>query len=382
MKTKIHQLARRLTSNFDEKEAIVKWGDDNLYPQRMERIIDASQTAKSCTALVAKYIIGKGLAVKNEKIIGTKGSLRLTAEKLLRRVARDISRMNALAVHVNWNANYKISDIEVLPIQNVRLGKIDSKRYQSKIVYNEEWEKQKKGFDFKSSSKNHVFDVFNPDPKVIDYQVKNAGGWNKWNGQVFYYNFDEYSVYPLSSIDVVQDDADTESQIQIYKNKDLRNGFGADYIIFHEKFEDDDEAEMFTKEINEFKGANNKGSIMVQEANFTEIGDKLSTGFIIEKLEKNVNDKIWEHYEKSIANNIRKAVYNIPPLLIDLTEGKLGNTSGESILQAKTFLNEQTEDIRNTTSNVLWEFMQFFDGFSRDMLKIKPLIDETNSNTQ
>jgi hypothetical protein len=121
---------------------------------------------------------------------------------------------------------------------------------------------------------------------------------------------------------------------------------------------------------------------MVQEANFTEIGDKLSTGFIIEKLEKNVNDKIWEHYEKSIANNIRKAVYNIPPLLIDLTEGKLGNTSGESILQAKTFLNEQTEDIRNTTSNVLWEFMQFFDGFSRDMLKIKPLIDETNSNTQ
>ena len=62
----------------------------------------------------------------------------------------------------------------------------------------------------------------------------------------------------------------------------------------------------------------------------------------IEKIDQNINDKLFVEYEKSWANNIRKAYDAIPAVLIDYEESKLGTTSGEAIRQAADYYNQQT----------------------------------------
>ena len=78
-----------------------------------------------------------------------------------------------------------------------------------------------------------------------------------------------------------------------------------------------------------------------------ENGNIKTTGaFAIDKIETNVNDKLFENWEKSLANNIRKSATNIPRLLIEIEDGMFSGQSGEAIKQATNFYNALTSDAR------------------------------------
>ena len=368
MKTSITELQSRNRTRYDNKHNIIQNGEDNLYPQRMELINNASSTAKAANDIAAKFVKGDGFDLAPDllkKVVGITEIYKLTVNKLLKKVANDAALHRGVFLHVNYNAAFEITGISLLPYKYCRLKQVDSYGNISKVVYYDNWDKSKK----KQIRKEDfvLFDLYNSNKELIQYQVDAAGGFQKWYGQVFYYNFDDVGYYPLSSIDVVQDDADTESQIQVYKNQDLRSGFFSKYLLKHAYFDDETDKEDFLNNLRKFAGAENNTPFMVVEDEGADDGTLKQSTLQLEKIDQNINDKIWEHYEKSCSNNIRRSVYNIPPVMIDYIEGQLGNTSGESLMQARNFMNEQMRYMRSDIEEI---FTQLFSNFTDETLRV------------
>jgi len=108
---------------------------------------------------------------------------------------------------------------------------------------------------------------------------------------------------------------------------------------------------------------------MVLEGTFDEDGSlKEGENIKIENIEQNINDKIFESYEKSCINNIRKAYNAIPQILIDYEDSKLGTTSGEALFQASAFYNQMTNELRIAISE---SFKEMFSRWANQDLRIK-----------
>jgi hypothetical protein len=105
----------------------------------------------------------------------------------------------------------------------------------------------------------------------------------------------------------------------------------------------------------------NEGSdgsrVMILEDEYDEVTGaiKESGAFKLEKIDTNVNDKLFENWEQSLSNKIRKAIKALPAILIDYETSALGNTSGEAIRQASLFYNGMTADDRHLMSRVFKE---------------------------
>ena len=132
----------------------------------------------------------------------------------------------------------------------------------------------------------------------------------------------------------------------------------------------DEEQEELSSDIKKFIGSDAE-TVLVLEDDLDETGEVKENGsFRIDKIESNVNDKLFEKWEKSLANNIRKAAKGVPAILIDYEQSNLGNTSGESVRAAVEYYNAITLDDRKAISK---SFAEFFKNFN-----IPELANNTN----
>jgi len=81
----------------------------------------------------------------------------------------------------------------------------------------------------------------------------------------------------------------------------------------------------------------------------------------VEKIPTNINDKLFESWEASLANNLRKANGACPKILIDYDSSNLGTTSGEAITQAVNFYNAKTQSDRDMISQMFSQILKKFD---------------------
>jgi hypothetical protein len=222
MKTLLIDVWKRFTP-WSKSADVYANDTDNAYPERMDRLINNSVTAKSAAAIMVQYLIGKGYGPENDGILINKDK----NQKLIdfaTDMADDLVKQRGVFIHVNWNALYRISDFSVIPFEWCRIGKTDSNDYAGKIAVCKEWLKPKK-------TDIQLIDVYNPRKKVIDAQVEKAGGWEHYKGQVLYINMDPKLLYPLSRIDSVAEDCDSEAQASVYKNRLLRKGFFGNTLV-------------------------------------------------------------------------------------------------------------------------------------------------------
>jgi len=189
MKTLLVEVWKRLTPW--SKSADVYANDiDNGYPERMDRLINNSVTAKSAAIIMVQYLIGKGYGPEADSaIINRQKNLKLI--DFADDVADDLVKQRGVFIHINYNALYQVADMSVLPFEWCRIGKKDSTDYAGKIAVCKEWLKPKR-------SDIELIDVYNPRKKVIDAQVAAAGGWEHYKGQVLYINMDSKLIYPLA----------------------------------------------------------------------------------------------------------------------------------------------------------------------------------------
>jgi len=188
--------------------------------------------------MLTRFLIGQGF--ENESLntveVGKDRYNRpITAYKLLRQIALSSAYYSGYYVRSQFDANLNVSGLQFEDFKHIRFGLKDSNDYSGKIVIYNNWDKSK---SLKTDRKQYiVLDVWNRNQVVIKSQIQKAGGIKEYRGQVFFNFFDEYYIYPLSPIDPVMFDADTENQISKFKNGELRRGFFMKKIIHHTEFE-------------------------------------------------------------------------------------------------------------------------------------------------
>lgn len=347
MKTMLIEIWKRLTP-FTKSTEIYANDTDNAYPERMDRLINNSVTAKSAANIMVQYLIGKGYGVDNDALIVNRDK-NLKLIDFADDVADDLVKQRGVFIHVNWNALYQIVDMAVIPYEWCRVGKTDSKDYAGKIVVHKEHAKCKKG-------EGQLIDVFNPRKKVIDAQVEKAGSWENYKGQILFINMDSKLIYPLSRIDSVAEDCDSEAQAAIYKNQLLRKGFFGNTLVVTRPLvgdglegnalsEAESEREKFQQSIKDSLGAANAGGVLCIEMDFA--GEKLDDAILIKQIESKMDDKIFSYTEDSVQDNILVAFNNLPVGLIKTNDSALFGNSGEAIVEMKRTYWENTSKERS-----------------------------------
>lgn len=359
----------------DGVNGVMKFGEHNDYPQIIERLVNGSVTSKSAADIYARFLIGQGFedsSINNIVIGEDNRGKEITILSMLRQVAQSISFNNGFYIHANENAGREVVNTKLVPFKYCRFAKVDDRGYTAKIGVYDKW-------DEKKAKKSEIvwIDLFNLKETVFNSQVEKAGGIENYKGQIYFDFLDNQFLYPLSPFDPVYMDSDTEFQIQLFKNRQIRDGFFDKVIIRVSPPNNNKEAEEFIEKIKGFIGPDSDTVLVLEDEVDEGTGKILKDGaFEIDSIKSNVNDKLFENWEKGLANNIRKSVNNIPNLLIEIEDGIFSGQSGESIKQATNFYNAMTQDDRAFISQA---FEKIYSNFVDPKLKenknwkIKPL---------
>ncbi len=355
---------------------VMEFGDNNDYPQRIERIVKSSPTAKSAADIYAKFLIGDGFNsdVNNIKVGIDSRHKTVTVRDLLTQVCRSLAYYNGAYVHLNLTLDRKIKNAKHILFKNVRFAKMDDEGYTAKVGYYDNWEKDRS----KKFRKEDIrwYNLFNLNDKAFASQVKEAGGIEKYKGQVYFLFLDNEYLYPLSPFDSTHVDADTEYQLSLHKNNEIRNGFSKKTLFQVNEQLNEDEKTDLAEGIKQFMGSRGDKTLVI-ETESDENGNIIENKAVkIDSIESNIDSKLYENWEKEISNKIRKSIYALPSVLIDYDESKLGTTSGEGIIQAVNFYNQMTKDDRAAISRM---FEEIFKNSDNEILakntnwNIKPL---------
>ena len=381
MKTLLIEIWKRLTP-YNKGVSVYSNDIDNAYPERMDRLINNSVTAKSAASIMVQYLLGKGYGPDADTVIINK-SKRLRLIDFADDVADDIVKQRGVFIHVNYNALYQISDMSVLPFEWCRIGKKDSTDYNGKIaVYKNDWAKPKK-------ADIQAIDVYNPNKKIIDAQVEAAGGWEKYKGQVLFVNMDTKLFYPLSRIDSVAEDCDSEAQAATYKNRLLRKGFFGNTLVVTRPLvgeglagdalrEAENERTSFQKAIKDSLGATNAGGVLCLEMDFA--GEKLEDAILIKQIESKIDDKLFDYTESSVRENILVAFNNLPSGLMKTNDSAMFGNSGEAIKEMKRTYWENTTKERNLLTITLNTLLSKTADHTGIVLQPIKLIDDAAPN--
>jgi hypothetical protein len=360
------------TITVDNVRGIIKFGENNDYPNIIENIVSSSITAKSISKVYARFLFGQGFENEeiNNIVVGQDSKYKdITLKRLLSSVSKSIALNNGSYLHLNFNRDREIVSANVVPFKYIRFQKQDDKGYNAKLLSHQNWAKDPDVKNNKDQSFNKtdikVYDSYNVNPIVFNKLV----GENivTYKGQIYCLFLDDLYIYPLSPFDATYLDADTESQISIFKNRQIRNGLFDKTVFRVQSPADDDERAKLSYKITSFLGPDSDNVLLLEDEIDTQTGEiKKNGAFAIDSIPTNINDTLFEKWERSLQNNIRKSVGAVPEILIDYEAGKLGTTSGESFKTAVDFYNAMTIDDR---SEIEAAFKEIFSNFANPILK-------------
>ena len=341
---------------------IMLFGEKNDYPQVIENIILSSVTAKATAGIYAKFLAGKGFTSEmNAAVVGIdQFGADITLFDLLCDACYDLAKFNGAYIHGNLNLDFEIVNAKSMPFKYGRIAAVDESGYAAKIGIYNNWDKDK---DLKyDESKIRFYNVFSSKREVFNAQIAALdGNIEKYAGQVYPLFLDKTYIYPLSPLDSAYLDADSESQLALTRNRELRNGMSKKTIFrikpgqLEEKDENGDykigvDPEL-TSEIQSMMGPDGSRVIVIQDEPAIEGDLGKNRNMITETLESNIDSDLFQGWETTLGNNIRKAANALPRVLIEFEQGTVGPTSGESIKQAVSFYNSITDQQRQKISS-------------------------------
>jgi len=365
MKTYLPQIERRLLVRPNQTFGILNYDSDNAYPQRMLELVAQSPTAKDCWNKRTKFIAGNGFEETSlgKQVINSKG---LTIAKLLKAIATDKALFRGFGIHVNYNAVFKIASVHYVKFEDIRMGDSDNTETAEKFAIYNDW--GRKTWKNIMRSKIAFLDKYNPDETVIKQQVRAAGGWDKYKGQLFYFN-PEVDDYPLIEADSVWEDFETEAGIKIFNNREVTTGFLPSTLLFMQSRREEadnridtgsgaNSPSQFERDLGTFQGAKSAQKIMVIEYE-DESAKPDFQPYAIQN-----NDKLFETTERSVEARIIKG-FSVPKELVN-AEKSSGLSNGGEKKEAIREFNDNTAGDRLELSEVLEEL------FSRYHTNLNP----------
>lgn len=362
MKTYLPQIERRILVRPNQTFGILNYDMDNAYPQRMLELVAASPTAKDCWNKRAKFIAGNGFeeAGLGKQLINSKG---LTLAKLLKAIATDKALFTGFGIHINYNANFKISSVNYIKFEDIRMGDTDCPEIADKFAIYSDW--GRKTWKNIMRSKITFLDKYAPDPEIIKQQVTAIGGWENYKGQLYYFN-PEVDDYPLIEADSVWEDFETEAGIKIFNNREVTTGFLPSTMLFMQSRREEadnskpgnedqsysNQPSQLEKDLGSFQGAKSAQKIIV-----IEYEDENSKPEFQPYSIQN-NDKLFETTERSVEARIIKG-FSIPKELIN-AEKSSGLSNGSEKKEAIREFNDNTAPDRLEISETFAEIFSHF----------------------
>ena len=386
--------SRDISVSADDKK-IHSRDSDNLYPLRIEKVINGSPTGKRCAFMMSKFIAGNGVDESTDIAVNKKGE---TVNDLIDSASIDMAYHYGVYFHQTYKLDienstnglsFKRAGTKVLDYVPMARSKEDDDGFPGKFYFLD----QEEGTDSfaKANDKTTWYYPYNPDPKIIIAQMQNDCKLRKikdpatsqliqnYRGQVLYLNLTPKFVYALPLADVVYDDMDTEHRISRYTNNESRRGWLGKTIIT--KFEDDQQEDeraedSFDHTIKENMGADNAANVLVISVP-THVDD-VTKAFNVQQVKAQFDDKLFQTTTGNIRRNIMGAFNNIPEILVSAGTGALFGPNSETYKEAKKFYWEQNETERFKLEKTLEKLL----GFTIDILPLDGVEDQNIDEDQ
>ncbi len=368
---------------YNKRLGVVFNGDNNLKPLVIESLIDNSPTASQCAWLYESFLSGAGFEVDLDQYsVGSDFWEKETPNNILDDVTESLSKHSGVFVHIQYNALFEKESFSVLPYTKCRIGKKDSKGYSGKIVVSDT------GWGRRVKKENLVtYHRYNPDPKIIQQQVEDAGCWENYTGQVYYFklNNKKNKTYSKSLLEIAYIFADVEHKMGLFYNATVDRGFNDITVVRHKAFSNKNDEKAFDENAKSVMGVEGGSSLWMIEDDWESDSEK-EGNVRFDKLKSDQKADRYKHFEESSSNYIRKAYRGAPPVLIDYIQGKLGNSSGDDIKPAEAVYNKR---IAKDKKKVETFFTELFNNYKDNInpsnnwkIKQYSLLDDGTINTQ
>lgn len=356
MKATVTDITKRISISSNRTDGILNYDIDNAYPQRIIDIVNSSGSSTACVLMKSRFLIGGGMTDKTfyKSKINKEGQ---TVDQLLRKLAVNKSMLPLIALHINYNALFEPVEVNYVPFQYVRLTTKDDKDHADMVAIYRDWQKlETKKIDKKKIDFIHFYDR---NPEVIQEQVDEAGGWEYYKGQIFLWTPEGHE-YPLASFDSVLEDMQTDSKAKTFKFRNITTNFMASHLIITNKFEKEEDLELFHENLQQFQGADDALKFFHLEKETDNDNVELK------KVEIQDVEKLYEFTEASVRENI---ILNflIPPVLLLRNSGS--SFADNQMKEATAYFNGMTADDRLVLEEI---FKEVFTGFAE---KINPSND-------
>lgn len=346
-RTSLVDIPQRLTVKRIASEGVLAYDIDNAYPQRVMDIIKGSATAFRCNEIYTKFIVGQGFADKTfykSKV----NQLGQTNDFILRKAGNDLAMFRGFALHVNYNANYQITDVYSVAFEHCRLAVEKDSYVPYAIAVYDDWNRRKS----RQIKKENIDFINFFNPEKVEEEVIAAGGFDKYKGQILYFSVDGHE-YPTATSDPVLEDCVTDGEIKVKKYRDITTNFMASHIYINRAItEDGDSTDDLNSVLTSFQGADNSSKIMRVDSAEESQDPKLI------KVDYQDTDKLFEYTESSVQDNIRMN-YGLASILIGKeVAGKLGSASEE--IEAVESYNKKTADERLIIEEVFKKVFTYY----------------------
>ena len=247
----------------------MSYGRDNLYPNELMRMLDSSPLHGSIVEFKTLMVAGAGItlnglgvqetrdylnqmepnaALKIRKLLDTPNSGE-NLHEIVTKISADWQIFGALAIEITWSRDFsEIARIKHIPVMRVRSGKICEGNVEE-YFYSRDWSKfRQKGFE---PVRIPTFDRANKEEAVqLLYHRRERADLD-------YYGSPSYNS-ALGWINI-------HSQMALYHNSNIKNGFNPSFVITFNNPPPTPEGkqELINKLKKQFGGAENTGKAVV-----------------------------------------------------------------------------------------------------------------------
>lgn len=357
MKLESLKTEKPLKTRNDRIYHIQMYGEQNDYPQKVMEVVGASITGGACVEQYGRFLFGRGFRQRDfyKAVVNWRGD---RADDLLDAVARDLATFGGFALHVNWNARYEITSVAHVPFEWLRLGELDDDYNTNRIALHKDWGRRNTNLRRFRSQDIEWFDFFDPDHEAIRQQVEEAGGWEAWNGQIYYYSRRGPKCYPLPVYDAALTDMSAEEGLSNLSYRNIRNNYlPAGMFIDHlNGANSKEQADERKEELAQFQGDTKAGRMLY--CNLEE-GEQEPE---FKPFETNNTDQKFKQADDKVPDRIG-AAFCQPPILRAKDVGS--NFGSTAMKEAYDYYNSQTETERLLLERVMADVFQYMDGIGK-----------------
>lgn len=224
--SKVYNLWRQpiRKANLTNEKYIPYYDGNDNFPLVWHQAISESPSGTSCVSTIQDFLEGEGFDPTELEsiIVNSKGE---TLFQINQKVAKDLGEYEGFYYLLRYNRLGQVTEWEVLPFENCRLGRPDDKGYISKIHYNPFFGTS----DYRLGKDTCIYDAFNP--KAVGAQIAEQG--DSYKGQVAFYGTTNAlsRFYPMPEAHSAIKWMKVEAGVADYHEDNINNGFLQPFML-------------------------------------------------------------------------------------------------------------------------------------------------------